>query len=273
MATVATQNRVSTYSIDSLQRTKLGVSIEENRSHIVVEKKMTHQFEGITTYRLKVTTLTNTTNSTNELRAIENDLKELQKNIDVQVNSKGEIVKVINLPEIRAYWGNFRDDFKRKYRNNPRLVDDVVATTEELLKSTKQFTNNFKETDFATLLFPPLPNAVSTASELKTFPNFFDVEALKLFINNNVSEGSNGVTHLKRIGSLLNDEEYLRSVRSYFTDLFDNYKLLVRPKVDYVETFDFDTDNWVTHAGQILSVDIKNVFQYSQIVRLKTITP
>ncbi len=264
------EKRFANYTIDLLQRTKLGAFVEEVRTTYVVEKRLSQIADTSSLYTLTVKDFKCINPNPSALRLIESDLKELQKTTRLWVNGRGHITGLLNLAEIRAMWDSYQYELKQKHKAN-KDIKDIISAIRALLGDKQEFLRNFTESDLAVLLFPPAISGLPKETELcevKTYSGFFEDIPLLLELKNKV-ETTAEKSHLKRFGTLLDDENYQMEIVRYFRGLTDMYNLSALPTVSYIETFDFDKEQWLTHAGQVFRVEVANLFDFQQLARVK----
>lgn len=255
-----------TYLFEIHQRSIMGAVPNDNIVRITVKKQSIPTKHGMF-YQLNV--LNRKQSNTEGIRAIEQDLFFLQKKLIIQTDAEGNILKIDNLPEIKALWEKSKRDFRKRHKKLED-IDALIRVTDELLENNEEFTNNIKESDIATLLFPPIYSKIineeATYEQQKDFSDFFGEVTLPLKLKTTFKQRKK--LNVLRKGII--DEERFddQKVTNFFRTLADNYQLGVKVIADYLETYDLDEEHWITHAGQMMTVKIQGLFYYEQLVRV-----
>lgn len=282
-----------TYTIDISQRTIMGGIPNENCVFIRIKKNLQRKNKKGYIYLLEIEERKQY--NTQGIRGLENDLAPLLQRIELQTNFEGEITKILNLYEIKTpwFWGSLRSQFLKQHKDK-KTIYAIAEEVDTILGSHALFLENFKQSEIATLLFPPIYNKSITVgkhyTQEKEFSDFFGDIALPLQLSTTLKEyqkppeadyqfrisqqnntPNKGKAKVVRTGiihpTLFNEQAASR----YFKDLTDNYKLITNITAKYLETYDIDQNHHVDYAGQLLSVDIKNLFSFNQIVRVRPV--
>lgn len=255
-----------TYLFEIRQRSIMGAVPNDNIVRMTVKKQSMPTKHGMF-YQLNV--INRKQSNTEGVRAIEQDLFFLQEKLIIQTDAEGNLLKINNLPEIKVLWEKSKRNFRKKHKKLED-IDTLIKVTDELLENNPAFTNNIKESDITTLLFPPIYSKTIdegiTYQQKKDFADFFGEVTLPLKLTTTFKQRKK--LNVLRKGIL--DEERFEDekVANFFRTLADNYQLGVKVTVDYMETYDIDKQHWVTHAGQLMAVKIQGLFYYEQIVRV-----
>jgi len=254
------------YLFEIHQKSMMGRIAHENTVHMTVKKQSIPTKHGMF-YELNVTNRKQS--DTEGIREIEQDLFFLQEKMTLQTNAQGEVLKITNLPDIRTLWEKNKKGFRKKYKTLEN-IDELVAANDELLENSEAFTDNIKQSDIVTLLFPPIYSKIideeTSYEQEKDFSGFFGEVTLPLKLTTTFKQRKK--LNVLREG-ILDDERFDdHKVTNLFRTLADNYQLGVKVIADYLETYDLDEQNWITHAGQLINVKIQGLFYYQQIVRV-----
>ena len=268
---LSTVQRKATYKLDILKRTILGSVANENKIEVVFEKEFLGADHKGNVFQIRLKERTHS--NKNELYVIEHDLDLLKGNLVLRTNEKGEIIAVLNLKDIAQDWERHKDKFYKIHKSF-EYIDDLMEETKTLLNSQQLFLDMLRETEMVMLLFPPLYDSkLSLEQDLQqkiVFNDFFGTEALPLKLTTSVKKMDllNNKIEILREGKLDDEAFQHYEVRKYFRKLTDKYKLQTEVEVDYVETYGLDKYHWIDHAGQVLHVNIKGLFDYQQVVRI-----
>ncbi len=280
-----------TYSISIMQRSKMGGVCSENRIDLKVKKQLIRQNKKGYVYVLEV--LERKQHPLEGIRAMENDIALLQQKLEIQTDFKGEIIQILNLYPIKSLWlwEKQKSKFLKRHKSE-KSAYKVSTEIDKILEDNALFTAIFKQSEMATLLFPALYQKPMEVGEQyiykKNIEDFFSDIPLPLEITTTLKKhedskkqksnyeivkkdsSNKGKAQVFRSGTLA--EEFDRkAVKKYFRKLADNYKLAVDVAAKYMETYDFDNKHFVDHAGQLLSVQIKGLFSFEQVVRVSAI--
>ncbi|WP_271782007.1 hypothetical protein [Aquimarina algiphila] len=269
-----TTNKLQTYTIAIRQRSTLGAVANENIIQSQVEIKLLYPSKIGNVYEVQIKDRKQS--NVEGIRAIENDLSFLQKKLNIQTNSNGLPVAILNLDEINEAWKKYKKPFKKAHKKHEN-IEELITETSALLKDNKTFVATFIESEIGTLFFPPVHGELDEmgkeVSESKTFQSFFGAVDLPLKLTNIIKKekGIKGKKQLLRKGEIDTEVFDHYSVRKQFRKLADNLQLAVPVDTKYLETYDMDDIYGIQHAGQILSVQIEGLFSYEQIVRITPI--
>jgi len=170
-----------TYSLDVRQRTILGGVASENFIKAKVKKVLSGKNDNGYVFDLVV--LRRQQSNLDGIRAMQNELNFLQKELTVQTNFSGLPTKILNLNAIADKWNNFQSKFEKKFKDQEGLTEILSGTT-ALVKDNEAFTQNFIESEIGTIFFPPIYNEVSEEGEQctqhKEFTDFIGGVSLPL---------------------------------------------------------------------------------------------
>lgn len=268
---LSTVQQKAGYRLDILQRTKLGGVASENKIQEIFDKEFLGKDHKGDVFQILLKERTHT--NTNPLQTIEHDLALLKGNLVLRTNDLGEITKILNLKDIENDWHKHKSKFYKIHRKF-EYIDAIMQETTVLLQSPEQFLAIIQETEMATVLFPPIYNtALSENQDIeqeKIFTDFFGSEALPLQILTSIKNSDPYAPKIEilRDGILNTNAFQAEKVQQHFRKLTDTTKLRAKVDIAYIETFDLDMFHWVDYAGQVLSVTIKDLFTFQQVIRV-----
>ncbi|AIY14026.1 hypothetical protein [Cellulophaga baltica] len=260
-----------TYKMDVRQRSIMGGTANENFIAATIKKALVSKNE--TGYIYQIDTIERKQTNLEGIRAMEDDIFQLQNELIVQTDFSGLPIRIVNLTPIRDKWLAFRAKFKKKHKNQEN-ISNIILEIDSLLNNNKLFTINFIESEIGTLFFPPiygsLTNPDDTIKQHKKFDDFFAQSPLPLNITTLLKERqpNDKMVLVKRFGELDTEKFDHYAVRKFFRKMADNIKLAIPVKVNYIESFDLNKFHAITHSGQILNVQIEALFTFEQIARV-----
>lgn len=209
--------------------------------------------------------------------ALENELAWLQQKLILYCNNKGEITTVVNREQIKEDWYFYRKNIKQDYKKTVDNIDLILDGTEALLGDEKAFIDLITKSKIGTLLFPPIYNqelSVKTPlRQQKTFSQFFDDYELPLSLKTTLLDHKEAINHqIIRSGSINTNTFQSANVKRFFRKLYNAQDLIVDIDAAYLETYDLGIFNNVYSATQMIGVEIKDLYRYRQVSKLKKIT-
>lgn len=262
------------YTIEVSKRSTLGGTASENRITYRVKKEIIKaEKDGNVIYAVE--TLHHEHTNASPIHELEADMAFLSGKVALRVTPQGIPIKVLNMYEIEEKWQDNRKVFYQKHKAFDS-INLLLEQTDHFVKNHDLFLSSFIESEIGTVLFPAIYGAtvkeVTDRKTEKVFTGFIGEKGdLPLTLTNSAYQ----FDKLKRKGTLfrkgqLNIDAYHEDkVSLFFQKLMEGKKVKTQPVINYIETYDLDNYNWITHAGQVLSASIPLLFSYQQIVRVQ----
>lgn len=263
------------YEIEIVQKTVSESDISENTTSFVVEKTLIKTDHIGFLYTLKITERKQS--NYEELRAMEDYLSFLQKEIILYTDKLGHLKSIVNLREIEEEWTLCRSEFRKKFKKTPN-IDEIVERLNLLFKDMESFTLLFSQSELASLLFPPIYTELLTAKshllQQKNFDDFFGAYTLPLLLKTEVIKlptKDNQALKISREGTINNHLLKEDEIKQFFRDLYQSYSLIVDLNINYIELFDLDINNTIDYSMQIFSVKVGSIYSFEQFSKVVTI--
>jgi len=201
---------------------------------------------------------------TEGMRGMNHFISQLYQKLLVYTNMHGEITSVVNLGEIEELWSLLKKDFSKKFVKE-KETSTWLYKMDSFLKDNAVFTNFYKQTAVATLLFSPIYNNVGDKHiiQSKNFMNFFDSYRLPLVLKTSiVSEESNDNNTVLRCGGInhlvFNDENVKALYRKKYKNSF-----IESITAKYIEINKL-TKDYLSEALFTLDVNIQDLYIFNQ---------
>lgn len=268
------------YQVDLSVKSRLGNQPDENRVCFQVEKhrirEVAHQWSNA--YLLDV--LERKATAQHPLRQLENDIMQLRSSLVLNLDAQGTPTGILNRGEIQQKWIQARPRLRRDFKHI-RNIHGILAQMDALMDNKELLLSTFLQSDLSTILFPRIYGesleAVEQRTESKVFSDFIGRCALPLLVRvtDYQKKGNYEETRhcLKRTGTLDKERYDQEGVHDFLAQLFGGSPQSdTHLSVEYQELFDLDERRWITHAGQVLSVQVPGYFSYQQIMRVRPLT-
>ncbi|WP_378172833.1 hypothetical protein [Aquimarina sp. SS2-1] len=210
-----------------------------------------------------------------DIRAIEDELANLQKKLVLYTDEHGDIISIVNRGEIAEEWDDHKNNFKKTHKESLDDVDLFVTGVDAIINNQTEFLNLVKKSEVASLVFPPIykQNLLFQESikQRKVLYDFFDTTALPFRMDTKVvamNEKTMGY-QIIRSGDIdipRFDEE---SASALISNLFDVHKYNIKIESNCLEVFDLNDDDIVEDATMLLNVEVPGIYSYRQISKLK----
>ncbi|MEN7551281.1 hypothetical protein AAG747_25410 [Rapidithrix thailandica] len=208
-------------------------------------------------------------------------LEFIRHNVKFTQNKKGEIIGILNLPNLHADWQNFRDqklpeiEFYQKIKEqNPKAAEDIITTGNQEFSDEKKFQNAIHKNLFYHIFLKANVGEELEDFTIEQFSQLFPNQKLNTKVQKVKIKETASTIVLKLIGTLQRDslsEEYLKQQYD------EIYKPLIKysySEFNYIYRINYTVDaqtGLLLEANAAISEKIKNNYECLTQFQLKKV--
>jgi len=204
-------------------------------------------------------------------------LEKLNEKIILYTNSIGQIISIANFGEINEIWTDIKNDFKKKFKSD-NDIEKMIERMEIIMSNQKNFLPLFRQTEIATLLFPPIfikdlvnSNDQNQYFQHKIFPFFYGKYSLpiKLITSlNSQKKIQDSTLSISRVGIINEDIFDEKAVKTMFRNYYKNPTIIADITCKYGEMFYLNNENIIQRGTQLLNTAVGDMFQFGQFTNI-----
>lgn len=244
----------------------------ENKITATIEKEFIKKDKFGYLYTIRVTDRKQS--NIEEMLGVEEALFFLKKKVVLYTSQYGEVISVVNRPQIKEDWYEESKKFKANFTGILPDINQFIDGVNGLLDDNKAFVNFIKKSDIYNILFPTIYNVDLeqriAIQQKKEFHNFFDRYSLPLNLDTKIvgrNIDTNGLQIIR--GGKLDTYRFNKEGASeMFKHQYGVHHTALKFNVSYMETYDTDSLGGIDAANNMLGVQVSELYSLKQITKL-----